>query len=427
MGQSRSRLSSSSPSPSRRSRSARDRPPTTRKRSTDSKKKASTTIMSSPSSSRSKSNKVPIYLLDTLRDPDLLLENWSILADLDYQRQYAMRESLVRTHHAKPPEIARYSVIQAGENKNRNRYQNVAPYDLNAVRVGEDVLGPGRGMYLNASWVRERAGGALWIASQAPLPNTHFEFLALCTDLTPKEKRVRTIVQLTPWVEKKFQAAHPYFPNGLGESIVVSRVPQSPDESLGPKSRLRVTVARKRFIAEADCFIRSLEITYEDMPKGQSPVFEVRHLAYDSWADHGVPNSPSTAYQLTLLADRCNRMPHTPEPGKEIDPTPPPILVHCSAGVGRTGTFIAMSSLLRSFGILPPAVRPPWDTYTPETSAVMPQGDQLPDNDQVVQEVNALREQRTLMVQMPDQMEFIYGVLVAALSGKFEGQPSESA
>ncbi|QRW27372.1 protein-tyrosine phosphatase [Rhizoctonia solani] len=359
--------------------------------------------MSSPSSSKSRSNRVPKYLLDALRDPDLLMENWSVLADLDYYRQQAMRESLVRTHYAKPPEIARYSISQAGENRNRNRYQNVAPYDLNAVRVGEETFGPGRGMYLNASWVRERAGGALWIASQAPLPNTHYEFLALCTDITPKEKRVRTIVQLTPWPSLS-----------------------APRRTLGPKSRLRVTVARKRFVAEADCFIRSLEITYEDWTEGPSPVFEVRHLAYDSWADHGVPNSPSTAYQLALLADRCNRMPHTPEPGEETDPAPPPILVHCSAGVGRTGTFIAVSSLLRSFGLLPPAARPPWDTYVPEPSAATA-ADSLPDDDQVVQEVDALREQRTLMVQMPEQMEFIYGVLTAALSGKFEGQPTGAA
>ncbi|CAE6481784.1 unnamed protein product [Rhizoctonia solani] len=434
MGQSGSRLSFSRRDPSARSRSrSRSRTPTTPKlkRSTDSKNSNppsphQTTTMSSPSSSKSRSNRVPKYLLDALRDPDLLMENWSVLADLDHYRQQAMRESLVRTHYAKPPEIARYSISQAGENRNRNRYQNVAPYDLNAVRVGEETFGPGRGMYLNASWVRERAGGALWIASQAPLPNTHYEFLALCTDITPKEKRVRTIVQLTPWVEKKFQAAHPYFPNGLGESIVVSRVSQHPDEPLGPKSRLRVTVARKRFVAEADCFIRSLEITYEDWTEGPSPVFEVRHLAYDSWADHGVPNSPSTAYQLALLADRCNRMPHTPEPGEETDPAPPPILVHCSAGVGRTGTFIAMSSLLRSFGLLPPAARPPWDTYIPEPSAATAE-DSLPDDDQVVQEVDALREQRTLMVQMPEQMEFIYGILTAALSGKFEGQPTEAA
>ncbi|CUA75027.1 protein-tyrosine phosphatase [Rhizoctonia solani] len=423
MGHSGSRLSFSS----RRNQSAL---PSTPKLRTDSRKQRKTSLpaaMSSPSSSRSKSNKVPAYIWDTLRDPDLLLENWSVLADLDYQRQHAMRESLVRTYHAKPPEVARYSVALAGQNTNRNRYQNVAPYDLNAVRVGEEAFGPGQGMYLNASWVRERAGGALWIASQAPLPNSHFEFLALCTDLTPKDKRVRTIVQLTPWVEKKFQAAHPYFPNELGESIVISRTPQSPNEPLGSKSRLRVTVAGKRFIAEADCFIRSLEITYEGSSQEQSPVFEVRHLAFDSWADHGVPNSPSTAYQLALLADRCNRMPHTPESGQPVDPAPPPILVHCSAGVGRTGTFIAMSSLLRSFGILPPAARPSWDTYTPESSAVTPQGKQLPEDDQVVQEVNALREQRTLMVQMPDQMEFIYGILAAALSGKFEGSPPEFA
>ncbi|KAG8731847.1 hypothetical protein FRC11_001964 [Ceratobasidium sp. 423] len=357
--------------------------------------------MSSTSPSRSKSARIPIYLLDA--------------------RQHAMRESLVRTHYAKPPEIARYSITRARENKNRNRNQNFVPYDLNAVRVGEGVFGPGRGMYLNASWVRERAGGALWIASQAPLPNTHFEFLALCTDITPKEKRVRTIVQLTQWmpVGKKFQAAHPYFPNGVGESIVISRVPQSSDKPLGPKSRLRVTVARKRVIAKADCTIRSLKITYEDWP-GQSPVFEVRDLAYDSWANHEVPDSPSTAYHLALLADRCNRMPHTHEPGKEIDPTPPPILVHCSAGVCRTGTFIAMSSLLRSLGILPPAARPPWDTYTPESSAVAPQADRLPEGDLVVREVNALNEQRTLMVQMPDQIEFLYDIFAAALSGKFE-------
>jgi protein tyrosine phosphatase len=114
----------------------------------------------------SHSSKLPKYLLDVSRDPDLVLENWDILAELDSHRQNAMRESLMRTHYAKPPEVARYSISQAGENKYRNRYQNVAPYDLNAVRVGEETLGPDREMYLNASWVRERAGGALWIASQ---------------------------------------------------------------------------------------------------------------------------------------------------------------------------------------------------------------------------------------------------------------------
>lgn len=128
--------------------------------------------MSSQSSSspppKPQSVKLPTYITDPLRDPDLLSDNWFALAELETQRQQAGRESLVRTRYAKPPEVARYSIANSvsPENKNRNRYQNVAPYDLNAVRVGEEELGEGQGMYVNASWVRERAGGALWIASQ---------------------------------------------------------------------------------------------------------------------------------------------------------------------------------------------------------------------------------------------------------------------
>lgn len=376
-------------------------------------------ITSSPPSGKP----IPSYILDSLRDPELLTDHWYALADLEEQRQRAGQESLIRTRYAKPPEIARYSIAHAGspENKKKNRYQNVAPYDLNAVRVGEGVPG-NEEMYLNASWVRERAGGVLWIASQAPLPNTHYEFLALCTDITPAPKRVRTIVQLTPWVERRNQAAHPYIPNEVGDSIVISRFSTTPEQDQS-KSHLRVTVARKRSIPDADCVVRSLEIRYEGWPEGESPVFEVRHLAFDSWADHGVPKSTSTAYWLAVLADRLNRMPHTTEPGQEVvDPTPPPMIVHCSAGVGRTGTFIALCSLLRAFGFLPPAVRPDWDTYVPEQSALSGQAETLPEDDYIVQEVNSLREQRVMMVQMPEQMAFIYEVLALALSKKIDGQ-----
>lgn len=120
-------------------------------------------ITSSPPSGKP----IPSYILDSLRDPELLTDHWYALADLEEQRQRAGQESLIRTRYAKPPEIARYSIAHAGspENKKKNRYQNVAPYDLNAVRVGEGVPG-NEEMYLNASWVRERAGGVLWIASQ---------------------------------------------------------------------------------------------------------------------------------------------------------------------------------------------------------------------------------------------------------------------
>ncbi|KAG9092208.1 hypothetical protein FRC06_000196 [Ceratobasidium sp. 370] len=379
--------------------------------------------MSSPRSVASISNKsVPTYILDSLRDPDLLSDNWYALAELENSRRQAGQESLLRTQYPKPPEIARYSIAQSAlpENRGKNRYQNVAPYDLNAVRVGKgEGADGGEGMYLNASWVRERAGGALWIASQAPLPNTHYEFLALCTDITPAPKRVRTIVQLTPWVEGRHQAAHPYIPNEVGESIIISRLPPPPPGSEDySKSRLKVTVKEKRQVTEADCIVRTVEIRYDGWPEGESPVFEVRHLAFDSWADHGVPQTANTAYWLALLADKENRAADKQEQGA----APPPMIVHCSAGVGRTGTFIAICSLLRAFGILPPAARPEWDTYVPEQTALGTYPESLPADDHVVQEVNALREQRIMMVQMPDQMSFIYELLSLALSKKIEGQ-----
>jgi hypothetical protein len=122
--------------------------------------------MSSSRKSISPNKPIPAYILDSIQDPDLLADHWYALAELENQRQYAGQESILRTRYAKPPEISRYSIAQSAlpENKPKNRYQNVAPYDINGVRVGEDTQEDG--MYLNASWVRERAGGALWIASQ---------------------------------------------------------------------------------------------------------------------------------------------------------------------------------------------------------------------------------------------------------------------
>ncbi|KAG8727470.1 hypothetical protein FRC12_022475 [Ceratobasidium sp. 428] len=134
-----------------------------------SKRSSSGKMSVSRNSPPNPSKPVPTYISDSLRDPDLLTDNWYALAELENLRQQAGRESLVRTRYAKPPEIARYSIAQSAlpENKAKNRYQNVAPYDLNAVRVGGEEDADGKeGMYLNASWVRERAGGALWIASQ---------------------------------------------------------------------------------------------------------------------------------------------------------------------------------------------------------------------------------------------------------------------
>jgi protein-tyrosine phosphatase len=149
---------------------------------------------------------------------------------------------------------------------------------------------------------------------------------------------------------------------------------------------------------------------------GQGATFT--HLLYTSWPDHGVPQDRDrdSLVAFIQLTDRINRdMSIAPYPSdgrsedSSADPDPP-VIVGCSAGVGRTGTFIALSSLMRHIGFLPPPVHPT------QSLALSPSPlGNLPDalaEDGVAQEIDSLREQRQRMVERPEQVVFIYEVLL---------------
>ncbi|KAF8079187.1 protein-tyrosine phosphatase-like protein [Lyophyllum atratum] len=350
-----------------------------------------------------------------------------------------------------PPGHYSVAVGQRPDNHLRNRYLDIHPYDRTRV-VLNVAQGEEEGKYLNASWVLENYGQKWWIASQASLPNTAHTFLSILLQSTTsppaslldpaysslQTSRVRTVVQLTSNIENGRRKAHPYFPSDVGQSTVIQ--PEG-----GDTPALKVILLERETIEEAHCtrsIVSLVPVTLKskkgtrrssidgtktsdteevDEDEHEYSVVDGRetitfqHMFYTSWPDHGVPHDDDRASLLAFLrlVDSTNRdtslatSPDDPQP----DPDPP-IIVGCSAGIGRTGSFIALSSLLRKYGFLPPPGRPSLSSALPPCPL-----DALPSalsEDLVVQEVDSMREQRPGMVQRNEQIRLIYEVLTSA-------------
>ncbi|KAF7337553.1 hypothetical protein MSAN_02228600 [Mycena sanguinolenta] len=312
----------------------------------------------------------------------------------------AVVRSLYLRGEEPPQEIPRqlfdyYSIAVGCNEPGQNRYADIQSYDRTLVTQ----------RYLNASWCLERFGHKWWIASQAPLPASAHCFLSLIrqpitlpvpTTQSAPPTRVRTVVQLTQFMEGGRRKAHSYFPTVVGQSAV-----HFPEPGYSGAA-LRATLVESVEIADACCIKSTVSISSEG---NESNPVTFHHLFYTAWPDHGVPKPEDQAKLLAFLrlVDTTNRQSSSQDPD-------PPIIVGCSAGVGRTGTFIAISSLLRAHGFLPAA------TFPSMLSLSSPLGPLPPafDDDLVGQEVDLLREQRPSMVQRPSQLELIYLLLESA-------------
>ena len=376
------------------------------------------------------------------------------------QTPHTQTENLLRQVGMKSELVDHYSVTVGvnRENNASNRYTDIIPYNRTRVIVQwpltdskTDKEGNRKGRYLNANWVLERQGMKWWIATQAPLRQTAHAFLSLILqpNVCPSSallfshsddiqapantSRVRTVVQLTQDFEDGRRKADSYFPSDVGTSFLIH------PEAGCDAPPLKVTLLATKSIEHAQCIQSTVsiipmsypprrvvedtprEIDYNNATDDEATVFQ--HLLYLSWPDQGVPNPQDCASLLAFiqLVERTNRDIPDPlctiHPGASpdlactctvLDPDPP-IIVGCSAGVGRTGTYIALSSLLRASGFLPPASTP-----TPSSVLLASPLGPLPSdaaNDMVVQEIDSLREQRPCMVQRPEQAALVYEIL----------------
>ncbi|KAF9486324.1 phosphatases II [Pholiota conissans] len=389
--------------------------------------------------------KLPAWLASAIGSKKHIAKGVHILAQRESTRVYARTRRGQYDDEDEPgdPAAEHYStgVGMHHLHLHKNRYMDILPYDRTRVIVNHESdkydAYTIEGRYLNANWVLERFGHKWWIAAQAPLKHTAHAFMSLIlqpfvhpphSSSTTRTSQIRTVVQLTRNVELGRKKADVYFPSEIGQSLILS-----PEEGCRAPP-LKATLLQKRAIERAHCIHSTVSITPLQQtfssnttidnqgdivaPNSEPVIFE--HLLYLSWPDHGVPDLEHRDSLLTFinLVDSINRdKSHcslhpgstSDHPCTELDPDPP-VIIGCSAGIGRTGSFIAISSLLRKYGCLPTASNPSMPSAI-HPSPLGPLPNDFKD-DLVLLEIDSLREQRPGMVQKNEQALLIYEVLV---------------
>ncbi|XP_061096134.1 protein tyrosine phosphatase receptor type Fa isoform X4 [Conger conger] len=233
-------------------------------------------------------------------------------------------------------------------NKPKNRYANVIAYDHSRVILASVDGVPGSD-YINANYIDGYRKQNAYIATQGPLPETLSDFWRLVW-----EQRTNTIVMMTRLEEKSRIKCDQYWP------------------SRGTETYGMIQVTMLDTVELATYSVR----TFALYKNGSSEKREVRQFQFMAWPDHGVPEYPTPILAFLRRVKACN----PPDAG--------PMVVHCSAGVGRTGCFIVIEAML--------------ERMKHEKSV------------DIYGHVTCMRAQRNYMVQTEDQYIFIHEALLEA-------------
>ncbi|XP_053308162.1 receptor-type tyrosine-protein phosphatase H isoform X4 [Spea bombifrons] len=196
------------------------------------------------------------------------------------------------------------------DNKVKNRFTNVLPYDHSRVKLSCIDDNPCTD-YINANYMPGYNSTKEFIATQGPLDNTTADFWRMIW-----EHHVSTIVMLTNCVENGRVKCEHYWPL---------------DYTPCTYGDITVTVSSETILPEWTIRDFSLKHAHQD------GINYVRHFHFTAWPDHGVPENTSTIIQFRDLVREY--MDQRRSKG--------PTVVHCSAGVGRTGTLIALDYLIQ--------------------------------------------------------------------------------
>ncbi|XP_031441355.1 receptor-type tyrosine-protein phosphatase S isoform X31 [Clupea harengus] len=235
-------------------------------------------------------------------------------------------------------------------NKPKNRYANVIAYDHSRVLLSAIDGIPGSD-YINANYIDGYRKQNAYIATQGSLPETFGDFWRMIW-----EQRSANIVMMTKLEERSRVKCDQYWPTRGTETYGLIQV------------TLLDTVELATYCVR----------TFALYKNGSSEKREVRQFQFTAWPDHGVPEHPTPFLAFLRRVKACN----PPDAG--------PMVVHCSAGVGRTGCFIVIDAML--------------ERIKHEKTV------------DIYGHVTLMRAQRNYMVQTEDQYVFIHDALLEAVT-----------
>uniref|UniRef100_UPI00398EF6FB tyrosine-protein phosphatase non-receptor type 2 isoform X2 n=1 Tax=Pristiophorus japonicus TaxID=55135 RepID=UPI00398EF6FB len=244
-----------------------------------------------------------------------------------------------------------YEVAKYPENRIRNRYRDVSPFDHSRVKLQK-----ADNDYINASLIVMEEAQRNYILTQGPLPNSCGHFWQMTW-----EQNSRAVVMLNRIIEKGSVKCEKYWPSKEDEVMSF----EDTDFSL----RLLSEDVKSYYT------VRQLQLQRTSTAETR----EIFHFHYTTWPDFGVPESPASFLNFLLKVRESGSL--SAECG--------PAVVHCSAGIGRSGTF----SLV-------------------DTCLLLMEKRKDPSSVDIRQVLLEMRKYRMGLIQTPDQLRFSYMAVI---------------